>query len=232
MSISGVGSSMALAMQSAMQANRPQKPDASAMAADVFALLDSGGKGYIDSSDLAGALESTGSSASAEDLLGAMDSDGDGKVTEQELGSLLQKVADQLEDSFGAARVGQAMGNRPPPPPPPSGEEDEGLSVDQLGAMAEEAEASGSAGASELAALVESFDEADTDGDGKVSFQEAMAFRESEAAKSGTPSDSRPPPPDEGARDERMLARVLQMLQEYAGDSTTASTGSTLSVSA
>lgn len=116
MSISGVGSSMASAMQSAMQANRPQKPDASAMAADVFALLDSGGKGYIDSSDLAGALESTGSSASAEDLLGAMDSDGDGKVTEQELGSLLQKVADQLEDSFGAARVGQAMGNRPPPP--------------------------------------------------------------------------------------------------------------------
>lgn len=231
MSISGVGSSMASAMQSAMQANRPQKPDASAMAADVFALLDSGGKGYIDSSDLAGALESTGSSASAEDLLGAMDSDGDGKVTEQELGSLLQKVADQLEDSFGAARVGQAMGNRPPPPPPPAGE-DEGMSVEQLGAMAEEAEASGSAGASELAALVESFDEADTDGDGKVSFQEAMAFRESEATASGESSDSRPPPPDEAARDERMLARVLQMLQEYAGDPSTATTGSTLSVSA
>lgn len=231
MSISGVGSSMASAMQSAMQANRPQKPDASAMAADVFALLDSGGKGYIDSSDLAGALESTGSSASAEDLLGAMDSDGDGKVTEQELGSLLQKVADQLEDSFGASRVGQAMGNRPPPPPPPAGK-DEGMSVEQLGAMAEEAEASGSAEASELAALVESFDEADTDGDGKVSFQEAMAFRESEAAASGASSDSRPPPPDEAARDERMLARVLQMLQEYTGDNSTASTGSTLSVSA
>lgn len=231
MSISGVGSSMASAMQSAMQANRPQKPDASAMAADVFAMLDSSGKGYIDSSDLAGALESSGSSASAEDLLGAMDSDGDGKVTEQELGSLLQKVADQLEDSFGASRVGQAMGNRPPPPPPPAGE-DEGMSVEQLGAMAEEAEASGSAEASELAALVESFDEADTDGDGKVSFQEAMAFRESEEAASGASSDSRPPPPDETARDERMLARVLQMLQEYTGDSSTASTGSTLSVSA
>lgn len=232
MSISGVGSSMASAMQSAMQANRPQKPDASAMAADVFAMLDSSGKGYIDSSDLAGALESTGSSASAEDLLGAMDSDGDGKVTEQELGSLLQKVADQLEDSFGASRVGQAMGNRPPPPPPPPAGEDEGMSVEQLGAMAEEAEASGSAEASELAALVESFDEADTDGDGEVSFQEAMAFRESEEAASGASSDSRQPPPDETARDERMLARVLQMLQEYTGDSSTASTGSTLSVSA
>ncbi|MBT9516458.1 MAG: EF-hand domain-containing protein [Methyloversatilis discipulorum] len=232
MSISGVGSNMASAMQSAMQANRPQKPDASAMAADVFALLDSSGKGYIDSSDLAGALESTGSSASAEDLLGAMDGDGDGKVTEQELGSLLQKVADQLEDSFGASRVGQAMGNRPPPPPPPPAGEDEGMSVEQLGAMAEEAEASGSAEASELAALVESFDEADTDGDGKVSFQEAMAFRESEEAASGASSDSRPPPPDETARDERMLARVFQMLQEYTGDSSTASTGSTLSVSA
>lgn len=230
MSISGVGSSMASAMQSAMQANKPQKPAASAMAADVFAMLDSSGKGYIDSSDLAGALKSTGSSASAEDLLGAMDSDGDGKVTEQELGSLLQKVADQLEDSFGASRVGQAMGNRPPPPPPPAGE-DEGMSVEQLGAMAEETEASGSAEASELSALVESFDEADIDGDGKVSFQEAMAFRESEAAASGASSDSRPPP-DETARDERMLARVLQMLQEYTGESSTASTGSTLSVSA
>lgn len=235
MSISGVGGSIASAMQSASM-QRHQKPDASAVAADVFALLDSEGKGYVESSDLAKALESTGSSASAESLFGAMDTDSDGKVTEQELSSLLQKVADQFEDSFGAARVGQAMGNRPPPPPPPpggGGDEDDGLTVDELGAMAEDAEASGSAQAADLASLVESFDEADTNGDGKVSFQEAMAFRESSQQQAGNDGAAQQARPDDGGREAHMLARVLEMLQQYAGnEGGTTSASSTLSVSA
>lgn len=230
MSVSGISSSnIASMMQSAA---RPQKPDAADMAAQAFARLDVDGKGYIDKSDLASALESTGDSASSVDeLFGNLDSDSDGKVTEQELASTLQKVADQFEDSFGAARVGQAMGNRPPPPPPPAGE-DEGMTVDELSAMAEEAEASGSAGASELSALAESFDEADTDGDGKVSFQEAMAFRESNASAGEGQASARPAPPDEAEREDRVLARVLEMLSQYdAGESSTTSS-STLSVSA
>ncbi len=240
MSISGVGGSMAASVQSVMQHGRPQKPDPSAMAADVFSLLDTANKGYIDSTDLAGALASTGSAASAEQLFGSMDADSDGKVTQQELGSLLQKVADSLEDSFGAARVGQAMGNRPPPPPP--GGEDEGLSAEQIGSMAAEAEASGSPQASELSALAESFDEADTNQDGKVSFQEAMAFRASQANEaneaggtgaSGAGRDGAAPP-DAAAREERLLARVLDMLQQYGSQDSSgsvAAAGSTLSVS-
>lgn len=237
MSISGVGGSMAASVQSVMQHGRPQKPDPSAMAAEVFSLLDTANKGYIDSTDLAGALESTGSAASAEQLFGSMDADSDGKVTQQELGSLLQKVADSLEDSFGAARVGQAMDNRPPPPPP--GGEDEGLSAEQIGSMAAEAEASGSPQASELSALAESFEEADTNQDGKVSFQEAMAFRESQANEAGGTGASGAgrdgaAPPDAAAREERLLARVLDMLQQYGSQDSSgsvAATGSTLSVS-
>lgn len=231
MNVSGASGSVASAMQSA-SLHRPAKPDPSAVAADVFALLDSEGKGYVESGDLANALGSSASDASADALFGAMDADSDGKVTEQELGSLLQQVADRFEDSFGAARVGQAMGNRPPPPPPPPEGEDEGMTVDQLGAMAEEAEASGSAQAAELASLVESFDEADTNSDGKVSFQEAMAFRES-SQQAGNEGAARQAQPDEAAREAHMLARVLDMLQHYAGnEGGTTSAASTLSVSA
>ena len=104
------------------------------------------------------------------------------------------------------------------------------MTADQLGSMASDAAASGSSDASELQALVNSFDAADTDGDGKVSFKEAMAFRESTAsetgAAAGTSDGSR------GATNDRMLARVLDMLAQYNASATTSQAASTLSVSA
>jgi len=230
MSISIMGSSAASAMQSA--AMQRQRPEAAEVAAKVFEQLDVAGKGYFDSDDLTAALESGGDSTSAQSLFGTMDADSDGKVTEKELATLLQKVTDQFEDSFAAARVGQAIGSRPPPPPPGGGG-DKGMTAEELGAVAEDAEASGSAQASELAALVESFDEADTDGDGKVSFQEAMAFRkssESASSADGASSAGRTAVPDEAGRDERMLARVLDMLSKYDANSASAATSSGLSV--
>lgn len=239
MSISGIGSSIASSMYSSQAASRSQKPDAANMASELFAMLDTSGKGYIEASDLSSALESSDSADSAESLFSTMDADSDGKVTEQELSSLLQKVAEQFEDSFGAARVGEAMGNRPPPPPPGgmggAQGEDEGLTVDQLSAMAEEAEASGNTTmASELSSLAESFEEADANQDGKVTFQEAQAYRESsEASASEGSTSSRPAPPDDAQREERMLARVLEMLKQYSGnESSNDSSAATLSVSA
>lgn len=228
MSISVVGSSAASAMQSA--AMQRKRPEAAEVAAQVFAQLDVAGKGYVDSDDLTAALGSSGDSASARSLFDTMDGDSDGKVTENELATLLQKVADQFEDSFGAARVGQAMGSRPPPPPGGGG--DKGMTAEELGAVAGDAEASGSAQAGDLAALVESFDEADTDEDGKVSVQEAMAFRESSASAASADEDSsasRTAASDEAGRDERMLARVLDMLSKYTADSESAASSSGLS---
>ena len=233
MSISGVGSSIGSAMIQA--ATRPQRPDASSLAAEAFAQLDATGKGYIDQSDLASALEATGASgtSSVEDLFSALDGDSDGRVTEQELGTVLQQVLDSFENSFGAARVGQAMGGMPPPGGAGGG--DEGKTLDELSAMADEAEASGRGAASELAALVQSFDEADTDGDGKVSFQEAMAYRQSTAGQGGMGDAAalqQSAKPEQGG--EAMLARVLQMLSRYEENSASATASSTrnLSVSA
>ncbi|MDP2869263.1 EF-hand domain-containing protein [Methyloversatilis sp.] len=229
MSISVVGSSAASALQSV--GTQRKRPEAAEVAAQVYAQLDVAGKGYVDSNDLTAALGSSGDSASAKSLFDTMDGDSDGKVTEKELATLLQKVTDQFEDSFAAARVGQAMGSRPPPPPSGGGG-DKGMTAEELGAVAEDAEASGSAQASDLAALVESFDEADTDEDGKVSFQEAMAFREASASAASADEDSsasRSVASGEAGRDERMLARVLDMLSKYSADSVSASTSSGLS---
>ncbi len=232
MSVSGLGGSgTAQAMQGAMRTHRPNVTE---LASNAFAKLDTGGKGYIDKSDLTSALASTGSSSSsAEQLMSALDGDQDGKVTRQELTDTLQKVADQLEAGFSASRVSQAAGGRPsgpPPGPPPGVGQDDGMTADQLGSMASDAAASGSSDASELQALVNSFDAADTDGDGKVSFKEAMAFRESTASETGAAAGTSDG--SSGTTNDRMLARVLDMLAQYNASATTSQAASTLSVSA
>jgi Ca2+-binding EF-hand superfamily protein len=187
MNINGMGTS---SMYSTMQSM--QKPSASEIAEDVFSTLDSSGKGYIEQADLASAMSSFSSSddmMSSDEMFSLLDADGDGKVTQQELTS-------SFEDMAAEMRV-RSQGGSPPPPP-----EDEGLTAEQLAEMAE------STGDTEMAKLfaqlAENFDEADVNGDGKVTHDEAMSYQSEQSGSEQTMAQGAmpPPPPPNGSGDD------------------------------
>ncbi len=104
-----------------------------------------------------------------------------------------QSRQNQFQDSELSGTSGTQSSSMPPPPPPPSQssngnqlmaqelgvkmsmqQEDSGFSAEQLAEMAED----GSPMSELFSALSENFDEADTDGDGVIKREEAMAFAE------------------------------------------------------
>ncbi len=203
------------------QTTRPPRLDPSKMAENLFSKLDTQNKGYLDTADFANALQglssktstsstttastsgtgltasstNTSSSVSADQVLSALDTNGDGKVTKDEMSSNLKKMAAELDSQFNAMRMAQAggqAGGMPPPPPRDSdrdGDNDAGMSKDQLTQVAS------TTTDSKLAALTSkmasNFDAADTNGDGKVSRTEAMAYDQKTQSTSSTASTSK-----------------------------------------
>lgn len=203
------------------QTTRPPRLDPSKMAEKLFSQLDTQNKGYLDTADFANALQglssktstsstttastsgtgltasstNTSSSVSADQVLSALDTNGDGKVTKDEMSSNLKKMAAELDSQFNAMRMAQAggqAGGMPPPPPRDSdrdGDNDAGMSKDQLTQVAS------TTTDSKLAALTSkmasNFDAADTNGDGKVSRTEAMAYDQKTQSTSSTASTSK-----------------------------------------
>lgn len=171
----------------------------SSQMSQLFSRLDSKSQGYLEKSDLASAFGaiSGGDESAVDEVFAAFDTDSDGKVTESEFASTLSKLQEELDAQFGQMRMQGGM-----PPPPPAG--DEGFTQEELAAQLEEIGDADSDRASLIADVVANFEAADADGDGKVSFQEAMAYKnggtddttaQSEmAAMQGMP----PPPPPAG----------------------------------
>ena len=189
-SVSSISTSSIASLYSEASSQRRQRPDASTMAEDLFAKLDTTGKGYIEQSDLTSAisaLSSTSSSGSnsASELFSQLDSDGDGKVTQDELTTSLQKLAESLDSQFDQMRMQGGM----PPPPPPS-ESDAGFTEEELTDQLAEIGGTDSARASLISNVVNNFDAADTDEDGKVSFQEAIAYDKANPASSSSSTES------------------------------------------
>lgn len=208
-SIGSVGSSSGYNYSSSVQ---KQRPDPSQIAENVFSKLDTKGQGYLEVSDLESAFSSinsssttssvsTTSSASAatgntsttsteiSDLFKKLDSDGDGKVTKQEFSSGLKKLSDELESQFNARRTsGTQDANRPPPPP--DGDQNGGLSKDQLSSLASDVSKTDSAAGAKLTSVAQNFDAADTNQDGKVSLQETLAYLEKTASNTSTNASS------------------------------------------
>lgn len=245
-SISSVGSYASSATQSAMR-----RPDPSKMAEDLFSKLDTKGQGYFEKSDLTTALSSisssssSSSSASADDVFSQMDSDGDGKVTQDELSSTLQKLADQMDAQFDNMRMNQAMGGQGGMPPPPPPGNDAGFTKDELSSQLDEIGSSDSQRSSLISKVVDNFDEADTDGDGKVSFKEAMAYDQSTqassvASTSGSSSSSSSTSSDSSSSSSsndlnaKVMLQIMRLMHAYGeGDyANVSATGSALSVSA
>lgn len=238
MSIS-IGSS--ISAYSASSSLRPQRPDAATVAGDIFSKLDTKGQGYLQLSDFKNAFASIGSdstssssSSSVEEVFAQIDADSNGKVTQDELASKLQELADTLDSQFNQSRV---AGGMPPPPPPPSGE-DQGLTEDEMTAMASDATSSDTNLASLLSTVVSNFDAADTDGDGRVTFKEAQAYAQknesssstSESSTSTATSTSNTASADTSSA---VMRRILDLVRAYGlGEEGSTSNSSAISVSA
>lgn len=199
----------------------------SSWASSLFSQLDTSNKGYLDESDLStafSALLSTGSStsSSASNLFSSMDSDQDGKVSEDELASTLQTLVDQLNSQYDASRMAGAMSQQMPPPPPPAdgSQEDRGLTADEMQSIA--STTTDSKLADLLNTVSANFSAADTDGDGRVTRSEAMAYQQS-TQSSNTASATSTTNTDSEALVTRRILELLQAYGQNLGNSSTLS---------
>lgn len=223
------------------------RPDASQMAEKLFSKLDTKNQGYIEKSDLESAVSnisgsnaSSDSSTTVDDILKQLDGDGDGKITKDEMTSGIKKLADELDSQFGQMRMNgfgghgqggpegmQGMGGMPPGPPPQgasNGKDDAGLTKDELTSQLQEMGATDSKRASLMTNIVNNFDKADTDGDGKVSGQEAMAFRNSsqtEGSSDGTSSASSTAANESSQA--KLMHTIMQLMHAYGSSNQSAS---------
>ena len=247
-SISGISNSSAM-MQGMSGMRAMQRPDPAQMAENLFTQLDTSGQGYLQKADLQSALDKLSSSASStsdssnvDELFASLDADSDGKVTKNEFTDGLKKLQDSLEQQFQDGRMQMAMqadgmngmGGMPPPPPAQGGN-DEGFTKDELSSQLKETGSSDSSRSSQISSIVQNFDKADTNTDGKVSFQEAMAYQQSTTSQQSTAtsedSTTASSASSTGNSETKVMMQIMKLMHAYMANNS-ASTSSTLSVSA
>lgn len=211
----------------------------SQMASLLFSKLDTKSQGYIEKTDLASAFSQIGSSdsSSVDDVFAALDSDSDGKVTASEFSTVLSQLQEELDTQFNQMRMQgmgghgpQGMGGMPPPPPPA---DDAGFTKEELSTQLEEADSSDSERTSLISSIVDNFEAADTDGDGKVSFQEAMAYKESTSDDSATNAASATAG-SSASNEAQIMRTIMQLIHAYGAgqEGTESGLASLLSTSA
>lgn len=193
--------------------NGMQRPDPSKMADKLFSKLDTKGQGYIEKSDLQSAFDqvssksSSGNNPSVDDVFKALDGDGDGKVTKQEMSDSVNKLAGQLDSQFQSMRMSGKGG---------------GMSKSDITSILDSA---GSA-SQKLIDLAQNFDAADTNQDGQISAQEAMAYRASSETTTSSSSDVQ-------SSEARVMARIMDLAATYGVFSQDGkASGSTISTAA
>ena len=227
-SISGIGGNSAMMMQGMRGMTRP---DPTQMANDLFSKIDTSGQGYLTKSDLQSALDKVSSSSSSssttssvDEMFKQFDTNGDGKITKQEFSDTLKKVADQLDQQFQSMRMNGGMSGMGGVPP---GGDSGGLTKDQVTTAAEEVSSSDSKASSALTNLAKNFDTADTNQDGKVSFQELVAY---EQKTSSTSSSTEASSASSNSDSAKVMMQIMKLMHAYniGGDQNS----STISVSA
>ena len=191
----------------------------SSTASYLFSKIDTSNKGYIEKDDLVSAFSSLTSTSdtSASDVFSQLDSDSDGKVTESEFSSTLQQLAETLNSQYDQSRMQGAM-----PPPPPA--DDAGFTEDELTSQLEEIGDTDSARSSLISSIVENFDAADTDGDGKVSHTEAMSY--AEANDIATPTSGHNASEDTSqsgstsVSDTQIYQQIMELMRAYGSQNT------------
>lgn len=218
-------SSMAM-MQGAQRRSDPAK-----MAADLFSKLDTTGQGYLEKTDFQSAFDSVSGSASSTSSVDALftqlDGDSDGKVTQQEFSDTLTQLSAQLEQQFQSTRMQDAMsgggmggmGGMPPPPPP---QNKDGFTQDELSSQLDEIGSTDSQSSTLISSIIENFEAADTNSDGKVSFQEAMTFDQSSQSSatansttSGTTANTSATAASAQASDGQVMLQIMRLMDAY-----------------
>lgn len=208
----------------------------------LFAKLDTKSQGYLEKSDLLSAfakISGDSSSSSADEVFQALDSDSDGKVTESEFSSKLSKLQEELDSQFNQMRMQghgghgpQGMGGMPPPPP----QDDAGFTKDELSSQLKEAGSTDSQRSTFISNVVQNFDAADTNGDGKVSFSEAQAYSSSSSSSTDTDTTSTTSNTTTAAdSDKQVMFKIMQLMHAYGSfndNSSNSSLSNLLSVSA
>ena len=186
-SISSINSSILSSLYGTSSSRGSGSAKTSSMVEDLFSQLDTGNKGYIEESDLVSAFSqlsssssSSSESASAEDVFAKLDSDSDGKLTEDELSTGLEALAATLDSQLNQMRMSHAMSR--------SG--DGGFTQDELESQLSEIGSSDGTRSSLISSIVDNFETADANSDGKVSNEEAMAYEQSLTASSSTTSST------------------------------------------
>lgn len=197
----------------------------SQITSNIFSKLDPSNQGTIDATSLSKALSGS-SDDEVSDLVSSMDTDGDSKISKSELSKGIENLFSQLQNASQQADGGQGT---PPPPPggaggPPSarseGEEDSGLTQDQMQEMASSTDDSK---LSELLNNVASnFEAADTNGDGKVTQQEAMAYQQSQDSDKTGQTDM-------NSSKSNALEQIAKLVKSYGLDSGTSASSLTVS---
>jgi len=217
--IGGIGGNSSMMMQGM---GRMQRQDPAKMAEELFAKLDTSGKGYIEQSDLQTALQSVPASggASAEDVFASLDGDSDGKVTQQEMSDSIKKLSDALDNQFQNMRMSGAMAGMGSGIQ--RGGDDAGLSQEDLTSQLASIGNADSNRADMLSSLLDNFDQVDTDSNGKVSFDETRAYKQSGQSAAATTNAS---------SEAEVLMQIMNLAQAYGLGGSNAS-GASLSVSA
>lgn len=187
----------------------------------LFARLDTKSQGYIEKTDLASAFsqiaDQAGSgSASVDDVFSALDSNSDGKVTKDEFSSVLARLQEQLDSQFSQNRMSGMAHHGGPPPPPPT--DDAGFTKDELSSQIAAAEGSDNQRTDLMATIVANFEAADTNSDGKVSFQEAMTYDQSTQAAANTASSDTASSSASTGSEAQVLMKILQLMHAYRND--------------
>ncbi len=197
--------------------HRMHRPNPSEMSDQLFAQLDTKGQGFIEKSDLqsaftqlSGSRGGSDNTVSIDDVFKQLDSDGDGRITKDEMSSSLKKLADELDSQFNQMRM---AGGMPPPPPPDGGKNGAGLTKDQLSDMVSDLSATDSKRAHLMSNLFANFDKADTDGNGKVSFKEAVIFDQQNQLNGTVSTDSASS--TSANTDSSIMKRIMELIHAY-----------------
>lgn len=188
---------------------------ASSWTGSLVAKLDTAINGYIDTASLTEALAqaSSGSADSvtqAQGPVAALDGDGDAKLTQQEMAAALQKLLEQAGSLLGQPGGAPPAGGMAPPPPPGGEADGAGFTRDELQALVDQSGGTDDKRTALMTRIIANFDQADSDGDDKVSFAEARAFDQNDVAGTATSAAA-------ADDDSSVLANILQFLLAYGG---------------